>query len=324
MVGEPSPPLTYRWTPGRPFGCGSCYAGNTVSLGGQLEDPDEYDDVVIIHELGHYFVEHFSYDDSPGGTHRDNLVPPRLAYGEGLAYFFAALVRDDPDLVDNFFDHVRWIDIEAMTVSGVLDETLLGTGDGLAGGPHREELVAGLMWDAYDASGAEEPHDTLAIGVEDSLRLLVDVLPERRGDVGPRGMEITDWLDALACLVGVESTQSLVDEREFPWDVEANLACEKGRVPAPYALLRRDDGVWLVGEADAPIVVSERVGGPKWRQRAMVCEAPCRVATAREDAAVVVTTPGAEWSGASWLGKRAAAALLGGRVEAGARIYSSR
>lgn len=324
VVGAPSPPLTYRWTPGRAFACGSCYGDDTISLGGQLDDPDEFDDVVIIHELGHYFVEHFSRDDSPGGTHRDNLVSPHLAYGEGLAYFFAALVRDDADLVDNFFDHVRWIDIEAMTVSGAPDDALRGTGDGTPGGPHREELVAGLMWDAYDASGAEEPHDTLAIGVGGSLHLLVDVLADRRQDVGPRGMEVTDWLDALACLAGVEPVQPLVDEREFPWDVGANLACEKGRTPAPYALVRRQGGVWLVGEAGAPVVVSERLAGPRWRRRTLECEAPCRVASAREDAAVVVTTPGAEWSGASWLGKGAAAALLGGRVVAGARIYSSR
>jgi len=325
FVPGPSPPLTYRWTPGRAFGCGSCYSDDTIRLGGQLEDPDEYDDVIILHELGHYFVSHFSRDDSPGGTHRDMAVSPLLAYGEGLAYFFATLVRDEPYVVDTFIDHVRSIDIEAMTVGGRPDETLSGTRGDHPAGDYREELVAGLMWDAYDAPSEDEPHDALALGAADTLHLLIDVLPQPGGDVGPRGMELTDWLNALACFAGAEPVQPLIDERDFPWDLAERLECRKGRVPAPYGLERRAGGIWLVGEAPsgAPLRVVSGTDRRKLRGGPVRCTAPCRLADARPDLQLVVTSPGAPWAGASWLGKDAAAALLGGRVVAGARTYPS-
>lgn len=323
-VETPAPALTYRWAPGHAFPCGSCYSNDTIQLGGQLEDPDEFDDVIVLHELGHYFAEHYTRDDSPGGTHRDMAVSPQLAYGEGLAYFFAGLVRDDPHIVDTYIDRVRWIDIEAMHVGGAPDPALLGTVDGRSDGDLREEVIAGLMWDAYD-EGDDEAHDTLGIGAESTLHLLTEVVPGRQSDAGPRGMDLNDWLEALACLVGVEPVQPLVDERAFPRTLEdGEFECQKSRIPAPYTIEQHGGELRLVGVADAPVVVAERVVGGKWRRRLVACDAPCRIAAARPDVALVVTTPDARWAGASWLGKAAASALLGGRVHAGARTYRSR
>ena len=64
------PPLTITWTLDEPVSCGSCYVGNKILLGGQVEDPDHYDDHIILHEMGHFFTDRWSLDNSPGGPHR--------------------------------------------------------------------------------------------------------------------------------------------------------------------------------------------------------------------------------------------------------------
>src|SRR5207245_822156 len=72
-------------------------ANNTAYiLGDRNEDSDEFDDSVIAHEYGHMIAARFSRDDSPGGeTHLGDILDPRLAWSEGWANFFSAVVRND-------------------------------------------------------------------------------------------------------------------------------------------------------------------------------------------------------------------------------------
>lgn len=217
-VEATAPDLTMQWEAGLPFACGACYSRNRVSLGGGEADPDEYDDDIIFHEYGHHFVQWYSRDDSPGGPHRDRRVSPALAFGEGLAYYFTALIRDSGGYVDTFADGVRWVDIEAVTVSGGSDENLRGTSNGLLTGTLREEIVSGLLWDLTD--GANEAHDTVELGVDAMMRFLTG--PWREGDladVGARGADIADVLHALGCedLALSAGIEVLADERDLPW-----------------------------------------------------------------------------------------------------------
>lgn len=327
-VDRVSPPLTYRWQKGEAFACGSCYSRDTISLGGQLEDPDEYDDVIILHELGHYFVAYFSADDSPGGTHRDLQVSPALAYGEGVAYFFAGLVRGAPHVVDTFLDSVRFIDFEAMTVGGEDLDVLYGTTDDTPRGQQREELVAGLVWDAFDGASAAERFDAVELGEGG----VMDVLVRGFGggnwvDVGAPGIDVADFLNLAACDTSSAAVQALADERAYPFAVADALRCDKGSVPAPYRLMAADGGVWAVGpKGDA--LPAHRVwsGAPgRFKVRAApACALPCRIHDADVDAAIVVTVPGADHPGASWLGARRRRMLAGGRVDDGLRVTVSR
>ena len=219
-VGAAGPTLVYRWEQGRAFGCGSCYGGAVVSLGGGTDDTDEYDDFIVVHELGHYFVEQYSADSSPGGTHRDLQVEPVLAYGEGLAYAFAGVVLGAPWVIDTFIDATRFIDFEAMTIGGVADPTFSSTTDGTATGHLREEIVSGILWDAFDSASGSEPFDRVALGVDGWMRLLIDHfggggLPDR----GASGIDLTDFLDALVCVSGVpaDDVAALAADRSFPW-----------------------------------------------------------------------------------------------------------
>ncbi len=219
-VGAAGPTLAYRWEQGRAFACGSCYGGAEVSLGGGTDDTDEYDDFIIVHELGHFFVEQYSADSSPGGTHRDLQVEPVLAYGEGLAYAFAGVVLGAPWVIDTFIDATRFIDFEAMTIGGVSEPTFSGTTDGTATGNLREEIVSGILWDAFDPASGSEPFDRVELGLDGWMRLLVDHfggggLPDR----GARGIDLTDFLDALVCVSAVpaDDVAALAADRAFPW-----------------------------------------------------------------------------------------------------------
>jgi hypothetical protein len=323
-VPAPSPRLDYRWSPGQPFGCGSCYLGDLIHLGGGLEDTDEFDDVVILHEFGHYFVDHFSADDSPGGTHRDLVVAPELAYGEGLAYFFAGMVKRDPLIMDTFIDSVRSIDMEAVTLGGAPIDGATGTQDGTPSGWHREELVSGLMWDAFDDDSDAEPFDTLALGAAGSLDVLVRVFGGGLWrDVGPRGIDVSDWLNALTCEAGAAAVQPIADAREYPFTAR-EASCEKGRVPAPFELSERDGAVWLEATAALP-TLQLRAGPPgALTRRTLECRGMCRLADADPKTVVVVSAPHQAWAGASWVGAEAGRALLGGRLSGDVRVYRSR
>lgn len=219
-VGAAAPTLAFRWEAGRAFPCGSCYGGDEVSLGGGLDDTDEYDDVIIVHELGHYFVEHYSADSSPGGAHRDLQVEPVLAYGEGLAYAFAGVVLGAPWVIDTFSDSVRFIDFEAMTIGGAGEPTFTGTTDGTATGNLREEIVSAILWDAFDGPSGSEPFDRVALGLAEWMALLVDHFGGGAvTDRGATGIDLTDLLDALVCVSAVPAADvaALAADRDFPW-----------------------------------------------------------------------------------------------------------
>jgi hypothetical protein len=54
-----------------------------------------YDDTVMLHEMGHYVVDHFSASNNPGGVHHlsDCNQDLRLAFDEGHATYFGNSVR---------------------------------------------------------------------------------------------------------------------------------------------------------------------------------------------------------------------------------------
>lgn len=219
-VGTPAPTLTVQWQAGLSFACSSCYAGDVISLGGQLADTDEYDDGIILHEAGHYFVDHYSRDTSPGGAHRDRLVDPELAYGEGVGYFFACMVLGSPLIVDTYLGSNRIMQFEAVTLDGVSRTDFVGTSTGRIDGQLREEIVAGILWDAFDAASAAEPFDRVALGVAGQLAILVDYFGTwPHADQGAPGIDVADFLHALVCEAGVPAAdaEALAANRGLPW-----------------------------------------------------------------------------------------------------------
>lgn len=222
-----SPPLVFAWQAGLSYSCGSCYSNNRVSLGGGLDDPDEYDDDIILHEFGHFFVVHFSRDSSPGGPHRDRIVEPTLAYGEGLAYFLVGMFRDNPLIIDNFEGSRRLVDMEAVTVEGGSSVGLTGTSNGQITGSLREEIVAGVLWDLFDEADEAEPFDTIAMGRQAMLALLRSMRTAPLPNVGVRGIDLADLLNAATCRDDIRFSEAveLTDDVEFPWSEEDAVTC---------------------------------------------------------------------------------------------------
>lgn len=60
-------------------------------------DTDHFDDIIVLHEYGHFIEDIYSGSDSPGGSHNGNaIIDPRLAWSEGWATYFATQIADYP------------------------------------------------------------------------------------------------------------------------------------------------------------------------------------------------------------------------------------
>lgn len=107
----------------------------------QASDRDEYDDDIIIHEMGHYIAFAFSADASPGGLHYiTDSYDIRLSWSEGWAHYFSSAVRSNPVHVDTFGSaSVMTFDISTLSQNG-LDISSSATGS------DNEIAVANILW----------------------------------------------------------------------------------------------------------------------------------------------------------------------------------
>ena len=75
--------------------------GDIYLLGAADFDTDEFDRHVVMHEWGHYLEHRLYRSDTPGGPHsRQSLLDMRVAFSEGFANAFAAMMLDDPEFRD--------------------------------------------------------------------------------------------------------------------------------------------------------------------------------------------------------------------------------
>ena len=126
--------------------------GGVFVLGDANTDTDEYDQHVIAHELGHYFQDVFSRDDSLGGDHSSgNLLDLRVAFSEGWGNAFSGMVKGDPRYRDSFGPAQNAsfeIDVEFNPVTNR--------------GWYNEASVQSLIYDFFDT--AADGVDAVALG----------------------------------------------------------------------------------------------------------------------------------------------------------------
>lgn len=115
---------------------------NLYILGKEDLDTDEYDDHVIAHEFGHYVENNIYRSDSPGGPHgAADSLDPRLAFGEGYGYAFAAMTFGDPVAVDTGgASQAQGFEINAATPPQTND----------AEGIYDEFAVTHFLWKLFD------------------------------------------------------------------------------------------------------------------------------------------------------------------------------
>ena len=210
-----TPRLHVIWEEGGQFACGTCYRDDdepsTIYLYGLDEDNDALDDPVILHELGHFLMNKFSSDDSPGGSHDGTPVDPRLAYAEGWATAFSGMVRGDPVYYDTRGESLVVHDIETP------DEDYGTFTGGSVSDPISEYLVAAIMWDFFDSDQDEGDRVEAA---EAAVHPLIDYLdrgaPASRG---AQGIDFIDYVDGAFCL-GIADADDLgarLSAASFPY-----------------------------------------------------------------------------------------------------------
>lgn len=135
------------------------------------EDTDEFDQHVIAHEFGHYIEYNFSRADNIGGQHGlGDRLDPRVAFGEGFGYAFAAMVLNDPMARDSFVNN-------GTLVSGGFNVETNPTTNPPGAGSDREgcwcseSSVWSILYDLYD--DAADGADTLSLGFTPIWKVLV-------------------------------------------------------------------------------------------------------------------------------------------------------
>ena len=190
---------------------GSYYQGANNEL--HLDGDDGFDDVVALHELGHYVQDEYSDSDNPGGAHDGSPADPRLAWGEGGATWFAIAVREQPYYIDWSTGGGWSVELEdrvhAASLTSAMSQNV------------SEWMVAEVMWDMTDpASGDADSVDGSASRV---WNVLVGYLTSpARVDRGRAGLDLVEFLDGWFQHDGMMTCgpmRALVrDKYSFPYD----------------------------------------------------------------------------------------------------------
>jgi len=213
------PELTIFWEPGSSNGTYYTRTTNAVFLLGLSSDPDEFDDDLILHEIGHWVAFNFSTDDTLGGPHSViDRLDPRTAWSEGWAHYWSSAVRRTfPEYlspathVDNFASSASVFEIEGPSFPTL---AVMAT---------NELAVAAILWDIIDPAN-EGAFDTLT-GNEIEIWRAVD-------DRIPTFLQITledfragltaEALGIMAAVTGSEASPGIMKERSVRYYLDGS------------------------------------------------------------------------------------------------------
>lgn len=197
-----------------------CIEPRSVTIQGFEDDPDQFDDQVILRAFFGFALDKASQNDSPGGPADGRRVDPRVAWAEGIATFFAADVLGMTSYTDSRPRGVYSVrDLEtpwSPFARGTEEE-----------GRVSPDLVAAVLNDLADGVDGEasDPVTGGRQGIYDVVfnRLKTYNLPDR----GPAGIELYDFLDGFICRgYGAEATLApILAERDYAYDFDAPASC---------------------------------------------------------------------------------------------------
>ncbi|WP_145070395.1 hypothetical protein [Engelhardtia mirabilis] len=147
-----------------------------------ISDDDGFDDLVVLHEIGHVIHNLYSSSDNPGGSHgfTQSDQDPALSLGEGWASFFAGAVRQHQGLANPGF----YLDCDGDGSSGPGTVQLhMRFEDGapyaaFTGGEADEGAVFCALWDLVDRADTDDGIP----GDDDLLDGSIDLAPGLDGD----------------------------------------------------------------------------------------------------------------------------------------------
>lgn len=202
-VATALPLLTWEWTKGTATcgGAASCYNDPLIKIFvlSALVDEDAYDDTVLAHEFGHFFMHKLSSERSTGGPHSSGIrSAPLLAWSEGAATFFGQQVMRSPQYIDTNAGQAFGLNIEDLP--GRIPR---GTDDNSLRGNVSEATVAAILWDLADEAQDSLSKDQTIVrdvisnadGVFSSLSKMTNGT-----DRATPGPDLVDFLDTYICL----------------------------------------------------------------------------------------------------------------------------
>ncbi len=202
---EPSaafPALNINWNPNNTDG--TYYNGNNeIFVLGALNDTDEYDYHVIIHEWGHYFQDNFSRDDSIGGPHGGgDVLDIRVAFSEGFGNAFSAIVSGDSRYRDS-------IGLSGPALNFDLEDNSCSNA-----GWFSECSVQSIFYDLHDAAN----DDGVALGFSPLYDVLHDDMPAADsfssvfGFIAPLKSNLPGSAAAINTLVSAQGITDIADD----------------------------------------------------------------------------------------------------------------
>ena len=141
--------------------------GQIYVLGLEGADTDEFDSNVIVHEWGHYFEFNLSRSDSPGGPHGggNNVLDPRIAFGEGWGTSLAAMALNKTDYVDTSWSNG--------VLTGWSSDAENVNNDDAQPSAFSENTIIRLLWDLHD-TGTNESFDTTSFSMGQIYDVMVN------------------------------------------------------------------------------------------------------------------------------------------------------
>jgi hypothetical protein len=165
------PPLKAFWSAQNRPSAGDPADGNIVStlygsagslgsevgiyiLGAENTDTDEFDQHVLAHEYQHFLEDAISRTDSIGGAHSlGERLDMRVAFSEGFANAYSAMVLDDPLYRDSFGT------AQGSDFNFNIESDAFG-----APGWYSEASIHRIVWDFFDAANDAADSDGVTIG----------------------------------------------------------------------------------------------------------------------------------------------------------------
>ena len=195
-VSQNLPKIHWKWRKGSQYG--SYASGDSIHMAGSSSDPDEYDDFVAAHELGHSVMYLLSNNDQAGIDHSPlERTRPNVAWGEGWASYFGAVVNRSGRYIDTLPGGVGI----SMSIETLPSSVPLGTRSNSLSGNISEGVVSAVLWDMHDRTN--ESKDTLS-GLDPAhwavMRGYLGAdTAEYDGGRGNSGRALIDFLDGWLC-----------------------------------------------------------------------------------------------------------------------------
>lgn len=137
-------------------------SGEIFLLGDAHSNTDEFDHHVILHEWTHFLEDVLARSDTIGGPHsQTSYLDPRVAFSEGFANAFSAILLNDPIYVDTFGIGSKdgiIIDLEENSVENA--------------GWFSEASIQSVIYDIFD--NIDDENDQVSFGISQIFNAILD------------------------------------------------------------------------------------------------------------------------------------------------------